>query len=138
MDLVGGRRHVLEVDEHTTGNKRVEDLAIQRLLAPVVDVMDREARDHHVEHTEIRQWLVEIVLDDGDVAFALEAFAGPFEHRGREVQANPGDPGPRRANQGEQPAVAGADVEHTPGCFGQQLEQQLFAFGAVRDAVGLA
>ena len=78
------------------------------------------------------------MLDDRDVVVRGEALAGPLEHRRREVEPNPGHVGPSGANQREQPAVARTDVEHTLGRLGQQTEQHLLAFGAMRDGAGLA
>ena len=59
----------------------LEHLAVQRSLACVDEVMDRERRHHRVERPEIGQWLIEIVLDHIDRVVGRETLARGVEHR---------------------------------------------------------
>ena len=57
VQAVGRRCHVLEVREYAAGLEQVKDLAIERALAIVLEMMDRKRRDDSVEAAERGQRL---------------------------------------------------------------------------------
>ena len=135
MQLGRRRGDVLEVQEPAARLQHVEHLAVQRLLALVDAVMDREARDDEVEAAQRRQWTVQVVLDDLDTVVTGEPLAGEPEHLGREVDAHRLDVRVHAAHQTERVAVAGAEVEDATGRGREQLGQHREPLHAVREVV---
>jgi hypothetical protein len=54
VQAVGRGRDKLEVREHAAGRQQVEDLAVERALSVVLEMMDRERRDDSIEVPELR------------------------------------------------------------------------------------
>ena len=88
VQALGRRGDVLEVGEDPAGLEQLEDLAIERALALVLEVVDRERGDDGVEAPELRQRLGEVVLDELDALIAGEALARRLEHQLGEVEAH--------------------------------------------------
>jgi len=114
VQAVSRRSDVLEVREHAAGLEQVEDLAVQRPLALVLEVVDGHGRDDDVEAPELGQRCRQVVLDELDALVAGEAVAGRIEHELGEVQAHPVHAGTTGLQEGEQPTVARAEVEENP------------------------
>src|SRR5262245_27183777 len=70
-----GRSNVLEVAEHATRRKAIEDLGVQRALPRVREVVDREAGDHSIE-LAIERWkrYIEVVTHDFNRWVGRESF----------------------------------------------------------------
>src|SRR5215210_7530500 len=75
--------------------------------------MDGEAGDDHVEGaSQVGERLPEIMLDYPHRLVVGEVFARLFEHGRRKVQDDAGVPGPGELDEGEEPTVACAEVQH--------------------------
>jgi hypothetical protein len=101
-------------------------------LRSVLEVVDRHRRDDRVEAPERGQRPGEVVLDDLDALVVGEALARRVEHEGREVEADAEHPRAVGLEQGEQAAVAGAEVEDARGAAGHVVEQDALALRAPR------
>jgi len=133
-----GRGDVLEVGECPSGLKRVKDLGVQLALSVVLEVVDRHRGDDRVEATERGQRLGQVVLDELDALIAREPLARRVEHDVREIEADSAQVPAIALKQRQQPAVAGAKVEHTANLRRDVVEQHAFAFPAARELVGTA
>jgi len=127
---------MLEVREHAAGLEELEDLAVERALAVVLEMVDGHRRDDGVEAPECGQRLHEVVFDELDAFVAGEALAGRVEHELGEVQAHPVHAGPVDLEQGEQAAVAGSEVEDAARVARHLLGQHALSLRTVPDAVG--
>jgi hypothetical protein len=62
MQAMGRRGHMLEVGEDSAGFEEIEDLAIERVLSLMLEVVDAKRGDDSVEAPERGQRLGEVVL----------------------------------------------------------------------------
>ena len=84
MQVLGGRRHVFEVEERPPWHQALEHLGVEGPLATVVDMVDGEAGHDGVEEPRLGQWQRQVVVDDLHVGL------------GSEAPADGGEPGLRR------------------------------------------
>ena len=132
---LGRRRgHVLQVAEHAARLQHVEHLAVQRALALVDDVVDRERRHDEVERAPVsRQRVVEVVLDDRDGGAVGEPLAGRGRASpARSRSATPAMPGRAAGHAADHLAVAAAQVEHPTRRRRHDVEQVLVCGPAPR------
>jgi hypothetical protein len=110
-----GTGDVLAVDEAAAVGEHLVDLAVQRPLALVGQVVDGEAADDGVEGAGDGPppgRLGQVGLDDGGARAEIRQLpAGLFEHRRREIEGDAGGVRERPQDGGQQQAVAGAQVE---------------------------
>lgn len=100
----------------------------------MLEVVDRHRGDDRVEATERGQRLGQVVLDELDALIASEPLTRRVEHNLGEVEADSAQVRAIALEQRQQPAVAGAKVEHTANLRRDVVEQHAFAFPAARDS----
>lgn len=128
---------MFEVAEHASRAQPVIHLRVERALAFVRDVMDREAGDDRVERApRLGQWLIEIVRDDADGGVGDEPLAQPFEHRLGKVGRDRLHVRLRQLDERQQAPVAAPQVEHPCHRVGQTGEQFAFPLRPMRNRVG--
>ena len=135
MQALGRRGDVLEVGEHPAGLQQRVDLADQRPLALILEMVDRHRGDDSVEAPEVRQGLGQVVLDELDAFLAVESLPRRGEHDLGEVETDAEHPGALAPQESEQAPVAGPDVEDASGVRGDLFEQDALALGAAGKAI---
>jgi hypothetical protein len=126
---------VLEVREHAAGFEQVEDLAIERSLPVVLEMVDGERRDDSVEASERGERLDKIVPHELDALIAGEAVACRVEHDLREVKADANDLGAIALEKRQQAAVSRPEVEDTTNVIRDMLEQDALSLCAARESI---
>jgi hypothetical protein len=121
--LHGGGRHEIEVGENTIRRKQRMDFAEQRALALIVQMVDRQSGDDHIERRENRQRLVEVVDHKLNSRVRRETLLGVYEHRLRGVDPHTLSTWMAGAHQREQPPVAGSEIEY-PANLGRECFEQ--------------
>jgi hypothetical protein len=135
MEAVGRRGHMLEVSEDSAGFEEIEDLAIERALSLVLEVVDGKRGDDNVEAPERGQRLVEVVFQQRDAPVVEEALARRPEHGLGKVEAHAGYPRAIAREEAEQPPITRPEVEDASGVAGHLLEQYALSLCAVRIGV---
>jgi cytochrome P450 len=130
------RRHVLEVGEDPAGVEQIERLLVERALALMLEMVDREGRDHGVETADVWQRQAEVVAHQLDAPVAGETLAGRAEHQLGEVHAHRVHPRALALKQCEQSPVAGAEVEDAADVERHLFEQDRLPFGPMRKLIG--
>src|ERR1051326_2686097 len=127
MQSLTWRSHVLQITEHTAGNKPVEYLFIKRALAFICNVVNGEAGHYYIKHTEIRQWFIQIVSLDRDGRVSGETLSRKLQHRRREIDPNSFYLRPQLFGDADKPTRASSNVQNAC-CFGRQMFQyRIFA-----------
>lgn len=105
----------------------------QLLLAPVLEVVDRQPRHDDIGCSDYGQRASEIVLVQLDPRVAVESFSRPVEHRRRGVE--PCRLGVRiaAADQGQEPTVAGAEIDEPLDLLRERPKQHFLGDVPVRD-----
>jgi len=98
----------------------------------VLEVMDGHRRDDGVKAPERGQRFSQVVADELDPLVPGEALACRREHQLGEVNADTAHVAAVVLQQGEQAAVAGAEVEDARGFASDLLEQHALSLGAAR------
>ncbi len=95
-----------------------QNLGVERALALMHQMMNREAGDHRIKLAQRGQRLVEIVGDDGNGGIAAEALARSLQHGRRKIDRHGlnsvslADIREVRLNQRQQAPVARAEIEN--------------------------
>lgn len=92
--------------------KDIEDLAEQRPFAPIINVMDREPRDHRIEGPQRQHRVVEVMTHDRRPRVRLERRSCEPKHRLRSVDRD--DPLEFRVgvrHEAAEPSVAAPEIE---------------------------
>lgn len=145
MQLRRGRADVLQVAEDAPSIEHREDFGIKRALPLVHQMVNGEAGDDRVEFAQRRQRVIKIVGHNRDRGIRREALASGLEHSRGKVDGNRFHLGQGiasaladqcRLHTSEQPAVAGAQIEHPLRGGGKEFEKRGFALAAVRNGIG--
>lgn len=129
------RALVEQAVEHATRLQHVEDFGVERALA--LQVVDRERRHHGVEAPNAGvQWLGEVVLDELHTLLACKALTRGVQHQLGEVEAHAGRLWAVSAEQAEQSAIAGPEIENAPHVTRHVIEQHALALRTMREIVG--
>ena len=128
VELGGGGGHHFEVGEQPAGSEPAGDLGEQALLAVVVQMMDGESRDDHVERAQRLDRVGEVPGQHRHPAIAGEAVPGPLQHGGRVVDGDdPAEGGAGLEGQGGQSAVPASEVEEGSGLGRQHRPEHVLA-----------
>src|SRR5208282_1638528 len=125
-----------QIAENAAGIQQVVDFGVERALALVRDMMDREAGDDSVKLAEVGKRVIEVVGYHGQRGIAGKALLGGLKHGRREVNCNRFRVRMLAFHQGQQPSISGTQVENAARGLGNELEQRRFAFCAMRYGVG--
>lgn len=131
--LHGCRGDEIEIDEHTAGNEQRMDLAEQRTLALMLEMVDRKRGDDHIDRRLLAQRLGEVVVEELDEGIVGETLSGAIEHRRREVETDRDRARMVLSNERDQPPIACSQVDETFNLLGQRVEQHPFRDVAMRD-----
>ncbi len=118
-----GRGDQLQVRKDAPRCEQLADLAEQRALALVLEMVDREPGDDRVEASSEPERPPEIVSDELDQGVILEALRRAREHRLGDVYRDSLRARMARAHQRRKAPVAGPKVEKSPDRLGQRFEQ---------------
>src|SRR5579871_295267 len=99
-------------------------------------MVNGEARDYGVEGADRGQRVIKIVGDDLDPAVCSETFVQLIQHRRREIDCDCVRFRASELHQRQQAASATAEIEDAMERTGQEIEEDRFAFGAMRNAIG--
>jgi hypothetical protein len=112
------------------------DFGVERPLAFVHDMMDREAGDDRVKLAQAGKWVIEVVGYHGNGEIAGKALLGGFEHGRREVDCDGFRVRMLTFHQGQQSSISRTQVENAACGLGNKLQQRRFAFCAMRNRIG--
>ena len=128
MQFRRGRRHHLEVGELTAGCELAGHFGEQGLLAIVLQVVDGQSRDDHVEPAQRVDGSGHVPRAAPSPAVAGEAARSPGHHgRGRVHGHHPVQAGPGLQRQRRQPPIAATEVQQRGGSVGEHRAQHVFA-----------
>ncbi len=133
VQLRRGRGHEVEAREHAAGREQVVNLAEERALALVGEVMDRQRRDDGVERRGRAERIRQVVPAQLDPGVIGVAGGGAVEHRSGRVEADAAGRGVAPADEREQTAVAGPEIQEPLDPLRQGIEQQRFGEVPVGD-----
>ena len=136
MQSCGRRSYVFEITEDSRRVQAVEDFSIQRALAIVRKMMNREAGDDGVEVAEIRKRIIEVVRNHRYTRIRRKLVLQFGEHDGREIDRDEPRVRACRLYEIEQASSATSEIENTRWIFRKTLEQGGFAFDPVRNGIG--
>src|SRR5262249_34013167 len=127
---------MLQIAKDAGGLQQLKNFSIKRPLALVREVMDREARHHRVERSELGKPPIEIVFEHGYPMVARKTATGAFEHGWRKIDRHARGPRTAIENQRQQPAVARAQVNNPARARWNAIEKSALAFATMRNLAG--
>jgi hypothetical protein len=130
------RRNVLQIAKDSIWVQHPVNLAIQRSLAFVDEMVNGEAGDHGIELTKFGQRIIKIVFYYSHSSIINKPLADGVQHGGREVHRHGIGTRMLSANQSQQAPIASAQIQNSPGVLRNELQQSRFSFHSVGYLVG--
>src|SRR6266436_6673381 len=97
--------------------------------------MNSETRYDRVEASQIRQRLVQVVVDDSNFINAIESLAGGVQHGRRKVECNAFRTWPVNPDQRQKPAISRSEIKNPVDRGWNKIEQDGLAFCAMRNPI---
>jgi hypothetical protein len=127
---------MFQIQKRAARQQPRKDFAVESPFPLVRHVMYGKAGDNRVESANFRQWVVQIVLDDGDASVAAETLPQFVQHRWRKIQRYASRAGPSDLHERKQTPRAAAHIQKPLDALRQKLQQSPFAFAAVGNFIG--
>src|SRR5262245_4666914 len=128
---------MFEVAEYAARRECVPHFLIELPLSLVLHVVDGEARYDDVKDARRRKRLLKVVRNDLHAPGRAESLPETIEHGRRKIDGSSDGFWSRAENQVQQSAIAGTEIQNALNGLGQFFEQDRFAGGTMRHAVGL-
>ena len=131
---------MLQVAKDATQVQQSVNFGIERPLALVHQMMNREAGDDGIELAQdvemFEEGFVQIVSHDSNGRLPGKALAGGLQHGGRKINSHGFSSDLLATNKIQQASVAGAQVKDSTSRRRNELEQRRLAFLAMANRVG--
>jgi len=127
---------MFEVAEDASSIEPIVNLGIERALALVHEVMNREARYDGIKCAQNWQRVVEVMDDESHGGIAAKALASGFQHGRREIDCDRVGWWKGSFHEREKTSVAGTEIEDAARALGNELKQSRFTLLAMSNRIG--